>query len=253
MGNYWLSRRHNNRPLGAVAPSVPSVDAMAQLVTSHAPLVNRLARQLHRRIGAAADLDDLVQSGMVALVEAACQWQDRGHAFASYAQTRVRGAMIDFLRRGATLGRAAVTRRREVDAARVRLMGRLLRMPSDAEMAAELCISPREWLALQAGTEPVGLQPMDQLLDDGGDAAFTDPADPADLAMIRAQGADLLARAIATLPERQAQVLQLYFVEELALDEIGLVLGISAARVCQIKKTALERLRQIMLERDPDE
>lgn len=257
MGNYWYSRQHNDRPLDAIASSDRTADASAivtaQLITAHTPLVRRLALQLHRRIGGAVDLDDLVQTGMVALVEAAGQWQDRGLAFSGYAQTRVRGAMIDCLRRGTTLGRAAIVRRKEVDAVRVRLMGRLLRMPTDAEMAAELCISPREWLVVQAGIEPAGLQPIDQAIDESGDSAFTDPTDPADLAMIRAQGAELLARAIATLPERQALVLQLYFVEELALDEIGTVLGVGAARICQIKKTALERLRKIMLERDPDE
>lgn len=243
MGKPWFPPRYDHRrPLDSESRKTP-----AGLIAGHIPLVRRLAWQLHRRAPGQIDLEELTQVGMVALVEAAGQWEDRGHAFATYAQTRIRGAMIDCLRRGATLSRGAITRKREVERVRVRLMGEYLRMPTQAEMAEALGIDAAAWCELEQMIEPIALEPLD-LVGGGGDDAFTDPGEAAEAALIRAEGAELLARAIAALPERQALVLQLYFVEELSLDDIGAVLGVGAARVCQIKKAALDQLRLDMLD-----
>lgn len=241
MGKAWTPPKRARAPSNATVTG----DAQAQRIASHTPLVRRLARQIHRRAPQAVDLEELVQTGMVALVEAAQQWVDQGHAFGSYAQIRIRGAMIDFIRHGATMSRGAIIRKREVEGVRIRLMGELLRMPSDAEMADALGLSASQWLALQRIIAPPLLESLDQMLPGDSDS-LTDPTEDADVALIRAEGARLLSDAIAALPERQALVLQLYFVEELSLDEIGAVLSISAARVCQIKKSALDRLRATM-------
>lgn len=254
MGKPWFPPKPDTAtPVSAnLVPGDPVPgDPLARRIADHIPLVPRLAWQLHRRAPGMTDLDELVQTGLVALVEAAGAWEDRGFAFATYAQTRVRGAMIDFLRRDATLSRAAIVRKREVEAVRIRLMGQYLRMPHDAEMAEALGLTAAEWRAVQHSIEPVAMEPLD-LFTPTDAAALVDPAEAAESAMIRAEGADLLARAIATLPERQALVLQLYFVEELSLDEIGTMLGVGAARVCQIKKAALDQLREDMLRNSED-
>ena len=234
-----------NGPLtGAVTPAGLESDAR---VTHHMHLVRRIAWRLHRRAANHTDLDDLVQTGLVALVEASRSWEDRGFAFATYAQTRIRGAMIDSMRRGATLGRAAVSSRNEVQAHEARLTAQWGRPPTAAEMAAALGISMGEWAQLRATIEPARTESLDALYHDG-DSAFADPAEAADLAMIRDEGTALLASAVARLPEREAMILQLYFVEELSLEEIGSVLGVGAARVCQIKKVALGRMRSMIEE-----
>jgi RNA polymerase sigma factor for flagellar operon FliA len=91
------------------------------LVRTHMTLVRKLAWHVHGRVASAIDIEDLVQIGMVALVEAANSFEDRGHAFATYATLRIRGAMIDHLRRHASICRAAMARRRELAAVRARL------------------------------------------------------------------------------------------------------------------------------------
>lgn len=244
MGLHWSPPEPPRSP-----PPATPVDtaAVARRISEHIGIVRNLAWQMHRRARTLTDLEELVQTGMVALVEAANQWQDRGHAFSTYAQTRIRGAMIDAMRRGATLTRGAIARKREVEQVRIRLMGELLRMPTDSEMADALGLDAAAWRALQLAVEPVALEPLD-LLGAGSAADIADPGEVAEAALIRAQGTELLARAIAALPERQGLVLQLYFVEELSLDDIGAILGVGAARVCQIKKQALDRLRQDMLD-----
>src|ERR1700742_334653 len=108
------------------------------LVRSHMPLVRKLAWHVHARVASAIDVEDLAQIGMVALVEAANSFEDRGHAFATYATLRIRGAMIDHLRRHASLCRAAMARRRQLAAVRERLENRLGRAAGDAEMAEEM-------------------------------------------------------------------------------------------------------------------
>lgn len=241
MGKSWIPP-HTRQPGTSGDAAAP----LARRIADHIPLVRRLAWQLHRRAPGVTDPEELIQSGMVALVEAASQWEDRGYAFATYAQMRVRGAMIDCLRRDATLSRTAIARKREVERIRIQLMGELLRMPSAAEMAAALGLDAAGWRQLEQAVEPIAFEPLD-LFGEGEGPALHDPAEAAEAALIRAEGAELLARAIAALPERQGLVLQLYFVEQLSLDDIGAVLGVGAARVCQIKKTALDRLRQAML------
>src|SRR6201999_4581929 len=108
------------------------------LVRSHMPLVRKIAWHVHARVASAIDIEDLAQIGMVALVESANSFEDRGHAFATYATLRIRGAMIDHLRRHALLCRSAMARRRDLAAVRQRLEGRLGRAALEDEMAAEM-------------------------------------------------------------------------------------------------------------------
>ena len=155
MGKPWFPPRPDQRsPAGGTGR-----DVSAGLIAAHIPLVRRLAWQLHRRAPAMMDLEELTQVGMVALVEAAGQWEDRGHAFATYAQTRIRGAMIDCLRRSATLSRGAITRKRDVERVRIQLMGEYLRMPTQAEMAAALGLDAAAWCELEQSIEPIALEP----------------------------------------------------------------------------------------------
>jgi len=214
-----------------------------RLISSHLQLVRRIAWHVHARVSSAIDVEDLVQIGMIALIEAARSFEDRGHAaFATYASVRVRGAMIDQLRKGATLVRSAMRRKREWGQVRARLEGQLGRTATDEEMAAALELPLPDYRAALAQTHAAQSESLDDVYSDHSQWFASDDPDAHDcLEQDRRRRA--IAAAIATLPEREAQVLQLYFVEELNLEEIGEVLGVGAARICQIKKAALTKLR----------
>ncbi len=212
------------------------------LVRSHLALVRKIAWHVHGRVASAIDVEDLVQIGMVALVEAANGFEDRGHAFATYATMRIRGAMIDHLRRHATICRSAMARRREFAAVRKRLESRFGRSPIEAEMAEEMGLAAADYRAMVDDSRAVHQESIDEVYSDHS-MWFADMGERADETLERTRLKEAVAEAIRTLPERDGMVLQLYFVEEMNLEEIGQTLGIGAARVCQIKKAALEKVR----------
>jgi len=217
----------------------PTPDQLAQ---QYMPLVRKIAWHVHGRVSSAIEIEDLLQIGMVALVEAANNFEDRGHGFATYAQLRVRGAMIDHLRRHATLCRSAMARRKTIQTARTALEQQLGRVPREAEIAEHLGLDAADWRALADGTDMAQIQSMDEVYSDQS-MWFADVAEQADELVEREALKQAMASCIGDLPQREAMVLQLYFVEEMNLEEIGLTLDIGAARVCQIKKAALDKLR----------
>ena len=214
-----------------------------QLVRAHMPLVRKIAWHVHARVASAIEIEDLAQIGMIALVESANAFEDRGHAFATYATVRIRGAMIDHLRKSASICRSAMVRRREMSAARGRLEGLLGRAPTDAEMAEEMGLDATAYGELVYDTLSARHESLDEVYSDHS-MWFADVEDRADEALERQGLKSAIADVIRTLPERDAMVLQLYFVEEMNLDEIGQTLGVGAARICQIKKSALDKVRK---------
>jgi RNA polymerase sigma factor for flagellar operon FliA len=217
----------------------PSPERLAQ---QYMPLVRKIAWHVHGRVSSAIEIEDLLQIGMVALVESANSFEDRGHGFAAYAQMRVRGAMIDHLRRHATICRSAMARRKTIMEARRQLEQRSGRAPSEAEIAAHLELDAEAYRALAEGTDMAQHQSMDEVYSDQS-LWFADVSERADDMLERESLKKAIAGCITELPQREAMVLQLYFVEEMNLEEIGQTLDIGAARVCQIKKAALDKLR----------
>jgi RNA polymerase sigma factor FliA len=215
------------------------------LITGHTQMVRRIAWHVHGRVSSAIDAEDLIQIGMIALVEAAGSYEDRGHAFATYASMRVRGAMIDHLRRDARMCRSGMARRREMAGVRSRLENDLRRTATDAEMAAAMGLDIHAYQSAVASAQAVQQDSIDDAYSDH-DSWFADLSDSADKLIEQRQLNDAVAHSIASLSSREQTVLQLYFVEELNLDEIGETLGVGAARVCQIKKAALDRLRNLI-------
>jgi RNA polymerase sigma factor for flagellar operon FliA len=223
----------------------PDATSPARLIEAHSALVRRVAWHVHSRMSTAIEVEDLIQIGFIALVEAAQNFEDRGIAFAPYASTRIRGAMVDALRRDARMGRAGMANRRYLPGIRARLEQEYMRPPTDAEMADAAGLDPQAYYAMAASTKAVGQESIDESYSDH-DMWFADLADSADTAMEKAQLREALIANLAKLSEREAMILQLYFVEELNLDEIGETLGVGAARVCQIKKAALDKMRMLM-------
>ena len=217
------------------------------LIRGHMALVRKIAWHVHGRVSSAIEVEDLVQIGMIALVESANGFEDRGHAFSTYASVRIRGAMIDHLRRHATICRSAMARRKEVAAACKRLEGRLGRAPSEPEIAQEMGLSAADYRQMIDDTQSARHESLDELYSDQS-MWFADVEERADDALERGALQAAIAKAITILPERDAMVLQLYFVEEMNLDEIGQTLGVGAARICQIKKSALDKLRGALAE-----
>jgi len=212
--------------------------------------VRKIAWHVHGRVSTAIEVEDLLQIGMVALVEAANSFEDRGLGFAAYAQLRVRGAMIDHLRRQATLCRSAMARRKEIAGVRNRLEQQLGRLPTEAEMSSEMGLEPAAYREAADSVEMVQHTSMEEVYSDQS-MWFADVEDRADQVLERESLKKAMAACISELPQREAMVLQLYFVEEMNLEEIGQTLDIGAARVCQIKKAALDKLREKL--RDWDE
>jgi RNA polymerase sigma factor FliA len=224
------------------------------LLTRHNALVRRIAWQVHSRMSSAIEIEDLIQIGLIALVESGRTFEDRGIAFGPYAAVRIRGAMIDELRRTALMSRAGMANRRTLAATRAGLQLSCGRDPSDAEMAVTLKLDNHSYYQMVASTQALQQEPIDETYSDH-DMWFADTSDSAETTMEKSQLSAVLSQNIARLPEREAMVLQLYFAEEMNLDEIGETLNVGAARICQIKKTALNRLRIMMAdenERDTD-
>lgn len=217
------------------------------LVREHLPLVRRLAWHIHGSVSTAVEVEDLVQTGLVALVEAAGSFEDRGQVtFKQYLTTRLRGAMIDELRRHAAMTRGAIKRRRDYNRALQALTGELGRPPSEAETAARIGVSVEKLRADYATAEAVKFDSIDEVYAD--DQPWFASDDPSAFDQLSdGQQRDRLIAAITALPEREQMVIQLYHVEELNLDEIGQVLGVGAARVCQIKSAAHAKLKKAML------
>ena len=212
------------------------------LVRNHMQLVRKIAWHVHGRVSSAIDIEDLIQIGMIALVEAANGYEDRGHAFSTYASLRVRGGMIDHLRRHASMSRSAMGKRREMLKAKSNFEKCYGRSPSDSELAQAMGLDGAAFRALVDETAASYQESLDEVYSDQS-IWFADVEERADQGIEREELAAALGDHISELPEREAMVLQLYFVEEMNLEEIGQTLGIGAARVCQIKKTALDKLR----------
>jgi RNA polymerase sigma factor FliA len=219
------------------------------LVREHLPLVRRLAWHVHGSVSTAIEVEDLVQVGLVALVEAVATFEDRGQVtLKQYLVTRLRGAMIDELRRHAAMTRGAIRRRREYSRAVNQLSSALHRAPTDRELAQHMGLTPEKLRTDYASADAVKYESIDEVYADDQPWFASDTPDAFEQ-LSEAQTRDRLIAAIASLPEREQMVIQLYHVEELNLDEIGEVLGVGAARVCQIKSAAHARLKKAMQRR----
>lgn len=216
-----------------------------ELVTRHAPLVKRIAYHLLSRLPASVEVDDLIQAGMIGLLEAASNFRaGQGAGFETYASIRIRGAMIDQMRQGAWAPRSVSRQLRELAAAVKRVESRLGREAQAAEIAEEMGIDINDYYDLLSDTAAVRLVSLEQASDSGME--FSDEDDSADTPLRELEDEGLqraLATQIEALPEREKLVMALYYDQGLNLKEIGEVLEVSESRVCQIHSQAVLRLK----------
>eukprot|EP01155_Anaeramoeba_flamelloides_P017016 Anaeramoba_flamelloidesa5262_18.p2 GENE.a5262_18~~a5262_18.p2 ORF type:complete len:237 (+),score=11.99 a5262_18:174-884(+) len=218
-----------------------------ELIQEYTPLVRRIAHHLMARLPSHVVLDDLIQAGMMGLLEAASRYDaGKGASFETYAGIRIRGAIIDEVRRGDWTPRSVHRNGRRISEAIAQVEHRTGRDASDSEVAAELGIGIAEYQSLLQDSVDSRLFSYDQLTevsDESPTEQFTS-AEPDPRQMLESDGfKQALARAIGALPERERLVLSLYYDEELNLKEIGQVLGVSESRVSQIHSQAALRLR----------
>lgn len=228
-----------------------------ELVKTHAPLVRRIAYHLMGRLPPSVDVGDLIQSGMIGLLEAARNYAaDRSASFETYAGIRIRGAMLDELRKTDWTPRSVHRKAREVAEVVRQIEVETGADADDAEVMKRLGLTADEYhqvladaassrlLSLTAPDDGDGSPAMDV-----ADASTLTPAEDIEQAGMR----QALIDAITTLPEREQLVMSLYYEQELNLKEIGAVLGVTESRVCQIHGQAIIRLRARMTDwRDDD-
>lgn len=221
------------------------------LVTKYAPLVKRIAYHLMSRLPPSVQLDDLVQSGMLGLLEASQKYDpSQGASFETYAGIRIRGAMLDEIRKGDWAPRSLHRRVREITKAVAEIEAEQRRDARDAEVAERVGMSLDDYYrTLQDATNYRVFSfeelPMkeDSMFEGLGERELG-PFENVQNDLFK----QALARAIASLPEREQLVMSLYYDKEMNLRETGEVLGVSESRVCQIHSQALIRLKSRMVE-----
>lgn len=240
--------KHDPQPFRAATTAQSAASAayagdVADRVRRFMPMVRRLAWHVNGSGRPGIEIEDLMQAGLVALTE--CAQRHAGPSedgFAAYAKLRVRGAMVDLVRRHAPISRGANERRKRLEAKAKELEMALGRVPLAEELAAALDMSVAELAAERDASQPMRFESIDAVYSDH-DAAFAD-TDPDSHALLEHdEMREALIAAIADLPERLQLVVQLYFVEELNLSEIAEVLAVSVPRVHQLKAQAIGKLR----------
>jgi RNA polymerase sigma factor for flagellar operon FliA len=217
-----------------------------QLIETHGALVKRIAHHLVARLPSSISVEDLVQSGMIGLLEAASNFDPgKGASFETFAGIRIRGAMLDEVRRGDWSPRSVHRNGRRVAEAIRGIETRTGREAPDSAVAKELGVTIAEYHAMLQDTVGSRLFSLDELIDgdSGADAMMKGPADDPAEDTARERMGRAIGEAIDNLPERERLVLSLYYDEELNLKEIGLVLEVSESRVSQILSQATKRLR----------
>jgi RNA polymerase sigma factor for flagellar operon FliA len=220
-----------------------------KLVVEHEPLVKRIAFHLMSRLPASVQVDDLVQAGMIGLIEASRKFDpEQGASFETYAGIRIRGAMLDEIRRTDWTPRSVHRKAREVAEAVRKIENEKGRDARDVEVAEAMGLELDEYhkiLQDATGCRIFSFEDPGSVGEDGLAQTHRQPNQPLE----NLQNCDFkqgLAGAIKGLPERERLVMALYYDEELNLREIGEILGVSESRVCQIHGQALIRLRARM-------
>jgi len=216
------------------------------LVTQHVDLVKRIAHHLAARLPATVDVNDLMQSGMVGLLEAAGNFDaSRGASFETYAGIRIRGAMLDDIRKHDWTPRSVHHKYRRVSEAMHSVEADTGRAATAEEIAEKLEISIDEYHKILKDSACSRLFSYEETLEEPT-LQRKPPSSGTprpDQQLFQEQFRELLADSIDQLPEREQLVLSLYYEQELNLKEIGAVLDVSESRVCQIHGQAVMRLR----------
>ena len=223
-----------------------------QLLLEHLPTVRYVAKQIHDRLPQHVELEDLVSAGIVGLIDAFSKFDHAKQVqFKSYAQFRIKGAILDSLRSVDWSPRELRRKGRAVEEAIRSTTKRLGRVPAEQEIAKELELSLSEYQALLGDLKglEIGTLHLERSEESGDEELAYIPGAPEDEPLFQCLKGEMkqrLADAIEELPEKERMVLTLYYFEELTMKEIGLTLGVVESRISQVHASAVLRLRSAL-------
>jgi RNA polymerase sigma factor for flagellar operon FliA len=223
------------------------------LLTEHMPLVKRLAHQMKAKLPPSVEVDDLVQAGMIGLLDAISRYEENhGAQFETYAVLRIRGAMLDELRSNDWMPRSTRQNMRKVEQAMATLQQQLGRPPSESEIAKSLKLPLADYQEMLGDSGGHQLVYYEDFHDEDGNDSWldryaVDEDDPL-RALMETDFRQAVIDAIDALPPREKLLMGLYYEEELNLKEIGAVMGVSESRVSQLHSQAVGRLRSYLRE-----
>jgi RNA polymerase sigma factor for flagellar operon FliA len=243
--NTYSSRRISARAVKEVLGEA----TQDTVILEHMPIVRHVARSLHRQLPEHIETEDLVSEGVLGLMDACRTFRsDKNVEFRSYAQFRVRGAMLDSLRAMDCASRSLRRRERAAKEAIRALAASLKRMPDEAEIAKELGVSVPDYQRLRNDLAQITVLPLEDVNGSPSDRRAIDeiPAqaaeDPGELCL-RTELREAMVHALDALPEREKLVITLFYYEELSMAEIAKTLGVVRSRVSQIHAAGLLHLR----------
>jgi RNA polymerase sigma factor for flagellar operon FliA len=229
-------------------------DLQEKIVLKYLNLVHFLSHRLVSFSTPGLDRDDLYSAGVIGLLEAIERFDlEKEVEFKSYATLRIKGAIIDEIRRFDWVPRSVRKKSKQLDATVHRLFSVHNRMPTDEEIAEELEMSVDEYYQLTDSIGPLFVMSLDSSFgDESSDLSYSDVMSDhydADVEREKEKLKEALADGIGSLPEKERIVISLYYYENLNLKEIGAVLGVSESRVCQIHSSAIGKLRSVMVKK----
>ena len=226
------------------------------LLAEHAPLVKRLAHQMKAKLPPSVEVDDLIQAGMIGLLDAINRYEEtHGAKFETYAVQRIRGSMLDELRSSDWLPRSMRQNMRKIEVAMNALQQKLGRTPLETEVAKHLKMSLGEYQDLLGESGGHQLVYYEDFHDSSeGNEHFldrycTDLTDNPLQSLLNAGFREAVIRAIEALPDREKILMGLYYEQEMNLKEIGAVMGVSESRVSQLHSQAIARMRAFLREK----
>ncbi len=238
-------------PPGAVAGALLTSE-QERVLLEHLPIVRFLARRIHERLPQHVDIEDLVSAGVVGLMDAFSKFDPAKKVqFRSYAQFRIRGAILDSLRTLDWSPRELRRKGRAVEEAIRTLTARAGHAPGEGEVAEEMGLGLEEYQQLLGDLKglEIGTLHMERNEDSGEEELAYVPGRPEEdplFCCLRGELEERLAEAIANLPDRERLVMTLYYYEEMTMREIGLALGVVESRVSQVHASAVVHLRSAL-------
>ena len=219
----------------------PNVES---LIVDNMNLVKKIAWHMHGRVRASIEIEDLMQIGYFGLVTAAQKYSPKeGATFASYAVLRIRGAIVDHLRKSSNLCRTTIQMQQKQKKAVEALTAQLQREPVPSQIAEKMGLNLDEYREWEKAFNANIHQSLDEVYDEYSMWFVSKDSTPEEN-LDRSQLKDILKVALKELPKKEAMVIQLYYVEELNVYEIAEVMEITTGRVSQIKKSAVSLLRE---------
>ena len=229
--------------------SSESENKIQKLIENNLDLVKKIAWQIHGKVNSVIEVEDLIQQGMEGLIHAAQKYTPKdGVEFNQYAYLRIRGSIIDYLRKNSNLCRTTIKKKQEFDKAFYKLQSKLSREPSKEELTKSLDLTDDEFSYWENAFQANKVQSIEAVYDEFSILFASQnfsPEEELDDKQLKA----ILREALQSLNQREILVTQLYYVEELNVYEIADILEISTGRISQIKKSIIEKLRKMVNEK----